>query len=72
MTTRYVILPLLVVCLLCGGTNRSAHADGGQVRLTQRHGDMQITVFTSPSPLRAGPVDVSVCIQDAATGTNLA
>ena len=34
----------------------------------QQHGDYQLTVFTSPNPLRAGPVDVSVLIQDAATG----
>jgi hypothetical protein len=44
------------------------HADGGTVRLSQRKGDHQITVFTSPTPVRAGPVDISVFIQNAATG----
>jgi hypothetical protein len=34
----------------------------------ERRGDYRITVFTSPTPLRAGPVDVSVFVQDAATG----
>jgi hypothetical protein len=43
-------------------------ADGGAVRLRERTGGYQITVFTSPTPLRAGPVDVSVLLQDAATG----
>src|SRR5207244_1994724 len=43
-------------------------ADGGAVRLSQRAGGYQIAVFTSPTPLRAGPVDVSVLVQDAATG----
>src|SRR5262245_36396525 len=43
-------------------------ADGGAVQLRERAGDYQITVFTSPTPLRAGPVDVSVLVQDAATG----
>jgi hypothetical protein len=44
------------------------HADGGTVRLSERKGDYRITVFTSPTPLRAGPVDISVFVQDAATG----
>jgi hypothetical protein len=38
------------------------------VRLSERAGGYQIAVFTSPTPLRAGPVDVSVLVQDAATG----
>ncbi|MFN4260350.1 MAG: hypothetical protein ACK4RK_13720 [Gemmataceae bacterium] len=41
-------------------------ADGGEVRFSQRLGDYQVTVFTAPVPLRAGPVDVSVFVQDAA------
>jgi hypothetical protein len=43
-------------------------ADGGTVRLSQRAGGYRITVFTEPTPFRAGPVDVSVLVQDAATG----
>jgi hypothetical protein len=38
------------------------------VRLSQRQGDYRITVFTAPTPFRAGPVDVSVLVQDARTG----
>src|SRR5258708_15793531 len=44
-----------------------SRADGGAVRLSQRRGDYQITVFTAPTPFRAGPVDVSILVQDAAT-----
>jgi hypothetical protein len=44
------------------------HADGGAVRLSEKRGNHRITVFTSPTPLRAGPVDVSVFVQDAVTG----
>jgi hypothetical protein len=44
------------------------HADGGAVRLSRHIGNYRITVFTSPNPLRAGPVDVSVFVQDAGTG----
>jgi hypothetical protein len=36
------------------------------VRLREQAGAYQVTVFTSPTPLRAGPVDVSVLVQDAA------
>ncbi len=43
-------------------------ADGGAVRLSEQQGNYRITVFTTPTPVRAGPVDVSVLVQDAATG----
>jgi hypothetical protein len=43
-----------------------ARGDGGVVRLHERTGAYQVTVFTSPTPLRAGQVDVSVLVQDAA------
>jgi hypothetical protein len=43
-------------------------ADGGAVRLREQVGAYQVTVFTSPTPFRAGPVDISVLVQEAATG----
>jgi hypothetical protein len=43
-------------------------ADGGALRLSEQQAGYRITVFTAPNPLRAGPVDVSVLVQDAATG----
>jgi hypothetical protein len=48
----------------------SAHAlaDGGKVVLIERQADYRISVFMSPDPLRAGPTDISVLIQDAETG----
>jgi hypothetical protein len=42
-----------------------AAADGGTIRLSEHRGNYQITVFTAPTPLRAGPVDISVFIQNA-------
>jgi hypothetical protein len=42
-------------------------ADGGTMRPSERAGGYQDTVFTFPAPLRAGPVDVSVFVQDANT-----
>ena len=60
--------PCLLVCLTWALGSAVARGDGGTVRLSQRHGRYQITVFTAPTPFRAGPVDVSVLVQDAATG----
>jgi len=34
------------------------------VQLSERIGAYQVTVFTAPVPLRAGPIDVSVLVQD--------
>jgi hypothetical protein len=45
-----------------------ARADGGTPRLRQQAGGYQITVFTAPTPICAGPVDVSVLVLDEATG----
>jgi hypothetical protein len=43
-------------------------ADGGVVRLREQAGPYQVTVFTSPTPFRAGPVDISVLVQNASSG----
>jgi hypothetical protein len=56
---------VFLVMLLWPG---AAHGDGGAVRLAQQAGPYRVTVFTAPTPLRAGPVDVSVFVQDAAGG----
>jgi hypothetical protein len=45
-----------------------ACGDGGTLRMTEKKGGLLITVFTAPAPFRAGPVDISVLIQDALTG----
>jgi hypothetical protein len=46
----------------------TAAADGGSMCLSGRQGDYHISVFSSPTPFRAGLVDVSVLVQDASTG----
>jgi hypothetical protein len=61
-------LLLLSSFILHPASVSSLRADGGTVRLSQRQGGYHITVFTAPTPLRAGPVDVSVLVQDARTG----
>jgi hypothetical protein len=62
-----------LICLLLASSfilNPSSflRADGGAVRLSEQTGAYRVTVFTSPTPLRAGLVDVSVLVQDAITG----
>lgn len=61
-----IVLAIAVTLLLPGPWCARARADGGTVQLVQRHGDYQISVFTAPNPLRAGPVDISVLVQDGA------
>jgi hypothetical protein len=41
------------------------------VRLREQAGAYQVTAFTAPTPFRAGPVDVSVLVLDAATGEHV-
>lgn len=48
-----------------------ARGDGGTVRWTGKKDGYRITVFTAPTPFRAGPVDISVLVQDAQTGEPL-
>ncbi len=49
----------------------AARGDGGTLRVCERAGPYQVTVFTAPTPLRAGPLDISVFVQDAATAEPL-
>lgn len=53
--------------LLLLATATLAFADGGSVIFQREEGDFQVTVFGLPTPLRAGPVDLSVLIQDKQT-----
>ena len=45
--------------------------DGGLLWLSEKSSGYQISVFTSPTPLRAGAVDISVLVQDAGAGRPL-
>ncbi len=42
----------------------AVHADGGVVRARQIAGPYTVTVFSAPTPLRVGLVDISVFVQD--------
>jgi hypothetical protein len=65
------IQPTFIMVVLSSALLHSAppaKADGGFLRLRQKVGGYEIAVFTSPTPIRVGTVDVSVLVQDAATG----
>ena len=42
----------------------TALADGGAVQLRKEAGPFVITVFTAPAPLSAGPLDISLLLQN--------
>lgn len=46
-----------------------AFADGGAVLREEISGPYRLTIFGAPVPLRAGPADLSVLVQDAQSGT---
>jgi hypothetical protein len=58
----------LIFSILVAHPSLVAWADGGALRLREKAGGYEIGVFTSPTPIRAGTIDVSVLVQDAATG----
>ena len=60
------IVPLFITAFIAHPSQ--LFADGGTLRLSQLDGNFQCSVFTSPASPRVGMVDVSVLVQDAATG----
>jgi hypothetical protein len=62
-TLRRILLFYLLAC-----SAAAASADGGVPRLSERVSSYRVSVFTSPTPFRAGPVDVSILVQDADSG----
>jgi len=59
MTPPKLLLPVLMIL-----TQAAAFADGGAVQFRQEAGGFAITVFTSPAPLSAGAVDISLLLQN--------
>ncbi len=68
---RPVVVGVIVGWLVLGIRSAPALADGGSMRLSELKGGYRITVFSAPTPFRAGPVDLSVLVQDASTGDPL-
>ena len=59
--TALVLAPLLA-------SPRIGRADGGTVLLRATRDGLDVTLFGAPSPLRVGRADLSVLVQDAASG----
>jgi hypothetical protein len=68
---KLTAIGLLATWLALGAELSVAAADGGTVRYSERRDDRLVTVFTAPTPLRTGVVDVSVLLQDANSGKPL-
>jgi hypothetical protein len=68
MKTKDALIHLLLVSSFILHPSSFLRADGGTVRLSEQKGGYQITVFTAPTPFRAGPVDISVLVQQVDTG----
>lgn len=67
-TLKTICITLAAIGLNCA----PVWADGGVVRWSGKRDGVELTMFTSPNPLRAGPVDVSVLVQNAETGETIA
>lgn len=61
---------IYLVALLLGACG-TAWGDGGTVQVSVAEEGYRVTIMTSPSPLRAGPVDVSVLVQDEGSGATV-
>jgi len=63
---------VLLGCVLgvVSGTRR-VEADGGTIRVVEPVGAYVVTVFSAPEPLRVGTADVSVLVQERASGSPL-
>ncbi len=64
----HALLLLLAVSIPALNRTSSALADGGRLQKSSIAGSYQISVFTSPTPVRVGEVDVSVMVQESDTG----
>jgi hypothetical protein len=65
---RPILVGVIVGAFVLGIRCAPALADGGSMRWSEEKGGYRITVFTAPTPFRAGAVDISTLVQDASTG----
>jgi cytochrome c oxidase assembly factor CtaG len=62
---KRLFLSMLIAAIVLPAEVPTARAHhGGVVQLTEQAGPFIITVFAEPTPLRAGPVEISVLVQD--------
>jgi hypothetical protein len=61
----------LSVFFLLLGCAWPAYADGAHIAMRAVSGPYSVTLFTAPEPLVSGPADLSLLVEDAATGVVL-
>ncbi len=71
MRFNLMIGALSMACLALTTEASVVRGDGGEIRFSGRRANRLITVFTAPTPLRAGPADISLLVQDAESGRPL-
>lgn len=54
--------------LLISVCSEAAYGDGGRLCVSRSDGNYRLSVFSAPTPFRAGPVDISVLVQDNISG----
>lgn len=61
----------ILVVFWCGICAVPVHADTGQLREVVTTDGINVVIFTSPTPLRAGEIEVAALVTDAVTGAPL-
>lgn len=57
-------IAMLFIAIAFFARIESTHADGGAVQFAKSAGPFVTTAFATPTPLRAGSIDISLMIQD--------
>lgn len=63
--TGHHLMRMLLIATCLSTVTSSVRADGGTVLWQRTTGRFQITLFTAQMPLRRGPVDLSVMLEEA-------
>jgi hypothetical protein len=63
--TGHLLTRTLLIATCMSTVTSSVRADGGTVLWQRTTGSFQVTLFTAQTPLRRGPVDLSVMLEDA-------
>lgn len=68
---RRISMTLLALTIIAG-SGEFARADGGRLVRVERTNGWIVSVFVAPDPPRVGPIDVSVLVQEEASGSVIA
>lgn len=67
----YFRVRLTLGWLLISACGEAGYGDGGRLCVSRSDGNYRLSVFSTPTPFRAGLVDISVLVQDNITGVIL-